>query len=94
MGLSRPAMGLLYLLPLCCHISSFYSVLKPIKVAKNVVMKELLDNPFSLHLLRDKLRVINKGRRTPLLPKSIIQKTKAEQYTRYFCIFQYENSTG
>jgi len=32
----------------CCLFSSFYSVLKAIKMAENIVIKELLDNTFSV----------------------------------------------
>jgi len=34
----------------------FYSVLRLIKMAENIVIKELLDNPFSVHPLHTKLR--------------------------------------
>lgn len=60
-----------------CHSSSFYSVLKPIKMAKNVVIKELLDNPFS---------VLNKGGHTPPLPKLIIHQTKTTIYKTFLRI--------
>jgi len=30
----------------CCLPSSFYSVLKPIKITENIVVKGLLDNAF------------------------------------------------
>jgi hypothetical protein len=36
---------------------SFYSVLRPIKMAENIVIKELLDSPFSVHPLNVKLRI-------------------------------------
>jgi len=35
---------------------SFYSALRLIKMAENIVIKKLLDNPFSVHPLHTKLR--------------------------------------
>lgn len=42
---------------------SFYSVLRPIKMAENVrvVIKELIHKPFSVRPRHDKLRIVNKG---------------------------------
>ena len=37
---------------------SFYSVLRPIKMVENTVIKELLDSPFSVHPLHAKLRIV------------------------------------
>jgi hypothetical protein len=37
---------------------SFYSVLIPIKMVENIVIKELLDSPFSVHPLHTKLRIV------------------------------------
>jgi hypothetical protein len=66
---------------------------RPIQVAKNMVIKELLDQPFCERPLRDELRILNKGRPTPPLPNVITHhKTKTEQYTRHFCISQYEKA--
>jgi hypothetical protein len=47
--------------------SSFYSVLRPIKMAENIVTKELSGNLFSMRPLHDKLRIVNAGRPTPPL---------------------------
>jgi hypothetical protein len=48
---------------------------------KHVGIKELLDNPFSMHPLHDKLRIANKCRTTPPLINLItLHKTKTEQY--------------
>jgi len=33
-------------------------------MAENIIIKEVLDNPFSVRQLRDKLRMANKGRPT------------------------------
>jgi hypothetical protein len=38
--------------------SSLYSVLRPINMAENIVINELLDNPFSVHPLHAKLRIV------------------------------------
>jgi hypothetical protein len=59
-------------------------------MAENIVIKELLDSPYSVRPLHDKLRTENSGRPTPPLPNSITHhKTKTEQCTRHFCIWQY-----
>lgn len=51
-------------------------------MAENIVIKELLDQPFCKRPLRDKLRILNKGRPTPPLPNAKPHhKTKPEQYT-------------
>jgi hypothetical protein len=56
-----------------------------------MVIKELLDQPFCERPLRDKLRILSKGRPTPPLPNVVTHhKTKPEKYTRQFCISQYE----
>jgi len=59
-------------------------------MVENMVIKELLDQPFCERPLRDKLSRLNKGRPTPPLTNVITHhKTKPEQYTRHFCISQY-----
>jgi hypothetical protein len=46
-------------------------------MAENMVIKELLDQPFCKRPLRYKLRILNKGPPTPLLPSVITHyKTK------------------
>jgi len=71
--------------------SSFCTVLRLIKMAENIDIKEVLDYPFSVRLLYDKLRTVNKGRPTPPLLSLITHhKSKTEQYTRNFFISQYE----
>jgi len=40
---------------------SFYSVLRPIKMDENVVIKELIHKPFSVHPIYDRFRIVNKG---------------------------------
>jgi len=60
-------------------------------MAENIIVKEILNNPFSARPFHDKLRIVNKIRRTPRLLNLIIRhKTKTERYTRHFCISQYE----
>jgi hypothetical protein len=55
---------------------------------ENVVVKELLDNLFSLRPLHDKLII---GQHSlPLSTLITHRNTKTEQYTRQFCFFQYE----
>jgi hypothetical protein len=70
--------------------SSFYNVLRLIKVAENINIKEVLDYPFSVRLLHDKLRTVNKGRPTPPSFTLITHRIKREQYTRLLFIIQYE----
>jgi len=46
-------------------------------MAENMVIEELLDQPFCERPLRDKLRILNRGRPTPPLPNVITHhKTK------------------
>jgi hypothetical protein len=61
-------------------------------MAENVVIKEVLNNPFSVRPLHDKLRIVNKSWPTPPSPNVIAyHKNKTEQYTWHFtCISQYE----
>jgi len=60
-------------------------------MTENIAIKELLDHPFCVLPLRDKLRILNKGRPAPPLLNVITRhKTKTEQYTSHFCLFQYE----
>jgi hypothetical protein len=48
---------------------------------KHVGIKELLDNPFSMHPLHDKLRIVKKCRTTPTLINLItFHQTTTEQY--------------
>ena len=71
--------------------SSFYNVLRLIKMAENINIKEVLDYPFSVRLLHNKLRTVNKGRPTPPLLSLITHhKSKTDQYTRHFFITQNE----
>ena len=51
----------------CCFPSAIYSVLGPIKMAQNIVIKEMLYNPFCAPL-QDKLRTVHKGLCAPPLP--------------------------
>jgi len=52
-------------------------------MAENVVIKELLDNPFSMRPIHDKGRIVNKDRHiSPLLNVITHHKTKTEPYTR------------
>ena len=62
---------------------SFYSVLRPIKMAENVVIKELIHKPFSVRPLHDKFRIVNKGNTSSQNQDRTIYKT--------FFISQYEN---
>jgi hypothetical protein len=39
---------------------SFYSVVKPIRMVENIVITELLVNPFSMRPLNDKLTILKK----------------------------------
>jgi hypothetical protein len=60
-------------------------------MAENLIIEELLINPFSALPFHDKLRIVNKIRPTPRLLKLIIRhKTKTERYTRHICISQCE----
>jgi hypothetical protein len=60
-------------------------------MAENIIINELLNNPFSLRPLHDKFRIMNKGRPTPRLPNfTTHHKTKAERYTRHNSICQCE----
>ena len=59
-------------------------------MAENIVIQELIDSRYSVRPLHDKLRTANSGRPTPPLTNFINHhKTKAEQCTRHFCIWQY-----
>jgi hypothetical protein len=70
---------------------SFYNVLRPIKIAENIIIKEILNNPFSTGPFHDKLRTVNKIRPTPRLLNLIIRhKTKTERYTRHISFSQCE----
>jgi hypothetical protein len=70
---------------------SVYTVLSPIKMAENIIINELLNNPFSVGPLHDKLRIMNKGRPTPWLHNLITHhKTKTERYIRRNSICQCE----
>jgi hypothetical protein len=42
-------------------------------MAENIVVEELLYNPFFVHPLRDKLRIENEGQPTPPSPNFIIK---------------------
>jgi len=42
----------------CCLSASFYSVVKQIKIAENIVIKDLLGNPYSMLPLYDKLTIV------------------------------------
>ena len=58
---------------------SFYRILRPIKIAENTVIKELLDNPFSVHPLYATLRtVISVGNllHQPIAPYHMCVSTK------------------
>jgi hypothetical protein len=60
-------------------------------MTENMVIKELLDQPFCVRPLLAKLRILNKGRPAPPLPNVITHhKTMTEQYIRHFCFSQYE----
>ena len=56
-------------------------------MAENVIIKELLYKPFSVPLLRDKLRIVSKIRPTPPLPNLITHhRTKTQGHSRDFGI--------
>lgn len=64
-------------------------------MAEHIVIKELLDYPFSMHPLHNKLRMVNKGRTTPPVINLInLHKCKTGQYIvqdmRGICFSQYE----
>jgi len=66
----------------CCLLPSFYRL---IKLAENVVIKELLENTFSVLPLQDKVRRVNKGRLTPPIPNVITHyKSNTERCTDIF----------
>jgi hypothetical protein len=58
-------------------------------MAENMVIKELLNNPFYVHPLHDKLRIVNKDRPTAPIPHLITHKSKTERCTRHSCTSQY-----
>jgi hypothetical protein len=63
----------------------FYNVLRLIKMAENIVSKELQNNPFSLCPLHDTLGRVNKGWSTVLIPSLITHhKTKTENIEDIF----------
>jgi hypothetical protein len=48
-----------YFFMVCCLPSSFYSVLvRSIKMTENTVIKEVLNNPFSMRRLHDELTIL------------------------------------
>ena len=49
----------------------FLQCKRPIKVAENIIIRELLDNIFSARLLHDELKIVNKVRPTALLSNVI-----------------------
>jgi hypothetical protein len=60
-------------------------------MAENIIIKEILNNPFSARPFHDKLGIVNKIRPTPRLLNLIIRhKTKTVRYTRHICISQCE----
>jgi hypothetical protein len=60
-------------------------------MTENIHIKEILANPFSLRLLRDKLKIVNKVRPIPPISNLITHHIiKTEQYTRHFSISQYQ----
>jgi len=63
-------------------------------MAENIVIKEPLDKPFSVHPIHSKLRRANKGRSTPLLPSITQLKTKAERYKDNFPPLSVKRLTG
>jgi hypothetical protein len=67
---------------------SFYNVIKPIKMAENITIMELVHNQSSVRPLYEKLWIVDKGRPTPL-PNLITHKTKTKKHTRHICASQY-----
>jgi hypothetical protein len=64
-------------------------------MTENMVIKELLVQPFCVRPLRAKLRILNKGRPAPPLPNVITHhKTKTEQYIRHFCFSHTKKLSG
>jgi hypothetical protein len=61
---------------------SFYNVLRPIKMAESVVIKELIHKPFSVRPVHDNLRIVNKGNNSS-------QNQDRTKYKTFF-ISQYE----
>jgi hypothetical protein len=49
------------LVVLLAYLFPYLFILRPIKMAENIVIKEVLNNPFSVRTLHDKLRKVNKG---------------------------------
>ena len=62
---------------------------RPIKMIENIVIRQPLDIPFSVHPLHNNSRTENEVQPTRPPPNLISHhKTKTEQHTRHFCIFQ------
>jgi len=65
---------------------SLYSVLKPIKITENIIIKRQLDNPFSVRPLHDKLKTANKGQPTsPIVNLISHHKTKTKIFL-FLCV--------
>jgi hypothetical protein len=74
----------------CCRPSKFYGVLKPLKMAENVVKEALTLRP-----LHNELRRGNKGRPTQSSPNLMTHlKTEQERYTRLFASLSMKSLTG
>jgi hypothetical protein len=64
-------------------------------MAKNIVIKEVLNSPLSMHPLHNKLRRVNKSWPTPPSPNVIAHhKNKTKQYTRHFASLSVKMLTG
>jgi hypothetical protein len=73
-------------------LSIILQCLRLIKLAENIVIKEQLDNPFSVRPIHDKVWIVNKGRPTPPIPNLITHyKSYIEWSTRHVCISQYDS---
>jgi hypothetical protein len=64
--------------------SSFYSAVATIKIAENLVIKELLDNPFSMRPLYDKLTIMKKRVAYYTIPQCINIKLR-QKYIEDIC---------
>ena len=74
---------------------TFCIVLWLIIMAENIVFKELLNNPFSVCLLNDKLGIVNHSQPTAPLPNLITHhKTKTENMEDIFVSHSTKRLTG
>ena len=74
-----------------CLPSSLCNVLRPIKLAESIVIKDLLDNQFSMRPLHNKFRIASKGGPTAALlapcSRVLLEKLTFSQEVKKFPAF-------